>query len=58
MNFAVVFVFDELGVVVTIFLDGDNLCDNDVAIFDKCIFRYETLVIDLVVVAEFHALCL
>ena len=58
MNFAVVFVFDELRVVVAVLLDGDNLCDNDVAIFDKCIFRYETLVIDLVVVAEFHALCL
>ena len=56
MNLAMVFVFNELGMVVAIFLDGDNFCNNNIAIFNKCIFRNETFVVDLVVVAEFHTL--
>jgi len=54
--FALVFVFDGFRRVIAIFFDGDDFRNNDIAIFDEGIFRYKSLVIDLVVIAELDSL--
>ena len=57
VHFADVFVFDEFGVIVAIFLDGNDFPHDDVAVFDDGVFGDDALAIEFAVVSEFHSFC-
>ena len=57
MHFADVFVFDEFGVIVAVFLDGNDFPHDDVSVFDDGIFGDDALAVQFAVVSELHSFC-
>ena len=45
VHFADVFVFDEFGVVVAVFLDGNDFPHDDISVFDDGVFGDDALAI-------------